>query len=304
MKSTVKESNFEQQSKVVGFAEVNVVALNPNRQQLNKLLNRDDADDDKEIEYVSEKDGVDRVRLSFWLREVKTGRLFSHNILLSKQNKTNQDATKVQIVNQTGTTTWVPFIVENEEVTENPDYSVLPKWFTEFQMKDEGKEPLKLADKKYRIAYSGEEDLTTFLLGWTKFNPFPQNSVQAEETVLIEDVEKLFIGNVKELSSIIGSDFDKSFVVLAGVRTNPDDADKQYQVIWNKGFLPANFIKYINNGCNFPTDYTKKVWKRFTDGVSGEYGFQAFYKLEPMTDYNKDEDISTSPETSPSELAY
>jgi hypothetical protein len=158
MKSTVKESNFEQQSKVVGFAEVNVVALNPNRQQLNKLLNRDDADDDKEIEYVSEKDGVDRIRLSFWLKEVKTGRLLSHNILLSKQNKTNQDATKVQLVNQTGTTTWVPFIVENEEVTENPDYSVLPKWFSEFQLRDGDKEPLKLADKKYKIAYSGEDD--------------------------------------------------------------------------------------------------------------------------------------------------
>lgn len=302
MKATEKVA-FEQTSKSVGFAECRVVSINPTKSQLNKLLGKEDADDDKEIEYVSEKDGVDRIRIAFWLEEVKNKRLFSHNFLLSKEYKLNNAADKVQIINQMGDTTWCPFIKNGEDITDEVDYSTMLDWFKEFQDKEKN----KIADKTFKKAYRGEEELYTFIKAWQNgANYFPATKEDCENTVLIEDVDKFFSGNVKELSGLIDSLWCKnSFIVLTGVETNKDDATKQYQKIFNGGYLPGNFMKFINNGCTFPTAWSKKTWDKFVAKVEDQYGFKAFYKLEPLQDYNPEEDINTKDEpTSPTEASY
>lgn len=291
MKATEKQQ-LEQTAKSVGFAEVRVRAINPDRSQLNKLLGKEDSSEDKELEYVSEKDGVDRVRISFWLEEVKTKKLFAHSILLIKENRLNNAGDKVQLINQMGDTTWCPFVKNGEEVTDEIDYSGMMSWFKEFQVKDTKE---VIAKKTYKVAYPGEEELLTFIKGWLNgVNLYPQTKQACEDTVLLEDTDKLFSGNVKELTSQIGGDFDKqSFVILTGVETSKDDATKQYQKVFGKAFLPGNFMKFINNGCTFPTSFSKKAWDKFLKAVEGEYGFKAFHKLEPLQDYNPAEDIST-----------
>ncbi len=287
MKSETK-ANLEF-GKKVGLAELRVLAINPDKAKLNKILGKDDSDDDKEIEYVSEKDGVDRIRLSFVLENVKTKGTEFHNILMAKANKVNQDATKIQIVNQTGDCSWVPFVEGGDE----PDYSLLPEWFTQFQNK--AKEVI--GKKTYRVAYQGEEDLMIFMRTWLgKANMYPQKAEACTDTILLEDADKLFTGNVKELTALLGTAFETTFVGLFGVRTDKDDKTKQYQQIWTKGFLPGNFMKFINNGMNFPNDWSKKQWEKFQKNAEGEYGFTAFHKLEPLQDYNPAEDLSQADE--------
>lgn len=302
MKATEKQQ-FEQAVKSVGFAEVRVRLINPTKSQLNKLQGREDSDEDKEIEYVSEKDGVDKVRITFWLEEVKTKKLIPYSIFLSKENRLNTAGDKVQLINQVGDTTWCPFIKDGEEITSEIDYSGMLDWFKEFQTQDKE----KIADKKHKIAYQGEEELLTFIRGWLNgVNLRPATVEACNNTVLLEDTDKLFSGNVKELTAQLGGNFDKqSFICLTGVSTAKDDATKQYQQVFGKAFLPGNFMKFINNGCTFPTAYTKKVWDRFLKLVEGEYGFKAFFKLEPLQDYNPAEDIATMEEpSSPTSAEY
>lgn len=289
---------------VTGFGELRVRILNPTRSQLNKLLGKEDSEEDKELEYVSEKDGVDRVRLTFWLEEQKSKSLYPHTIFLSKEFRLNNVGDKVQIINQMGDTTWCPFVKDGGEITDEVDYSVLPNFFKEFQVFDTKE---KIADKTYKKAYRGEEELYVFIKAWLSgANYYPNTPEACAETVLVEDIDKFFSGNVKELSSQINGMWDKqSFVGLFGVETNADDKEKKYQKIFSQAYLPGNFLKFINNGNTFPTTKTKKLWDKFVTKVEDKYGFRAFYKLEPLQEYNAAEDIAHEDEpTSPTEASY
>lgn len=301
MAKGTEKKQFDEISKVVGLGEFKVVSINPTREQLNKLLGKEDSDDDKEIEYVSEKDSVDRVRIVFWLQEQKSKRLIPHSIMLVKENRLNNNADKVQLINQLGDTTWCPFVKDGDEITDEIDYSGVLSWFKEFQNKDKE----KIADKTYKIAYQGEEELLCFLRGWLNgVNLYPATPDDCINTVFLENVDKLFSGNVKELTGEIDGLFSKqSFVALTGVSTSKDDSTKQYQQVFSKGFLPGNFMKFINNGNTFPTAWTKKIWEKFVKNVESQ--FKAFYKLEPLQDYNPAEDIATQDEPiSPTEASY
>lgn len=284
----------------VGFTTVKVVAVNPSREQLNKLLGKEDSPDDEPIKYLgTEKEsGVDRVRLAFWLKDDKNDKLFVHSFNLTNKERKNKDGDKVQLINSTCTTTWAPYVKgEDGTITTQVDQSLIQDWFLSFTDKDKK----VIAPKKWRKALAGEEELGTLLRSWLGRLDFNDT-----ETEVLIDTKKLFAENYKELRQLISLDeegnfteegYDTPFVILLGVRTDKDDTTKKYQQVWSKNFLPSGFMKYINNGNKFPSDYSKKVWKKFFDEVKGDYGFDGFTKLVPLTEYDVNEDISGTPDT-------
>jgi len=278
----------------VGFTTVKVIAVNPTREELNKLLNKDDSEDDKEIVYMgSDAEGNNRLRLTFWLKSIETGKLFVYSFNLTDKERKSKNGDKVQLVNQTCTTTWAPYIMKGEDITDKIDESLIPEWFSNFTTKEKE----VIGPKSFRKALAGEEELAVLLRSWLGRLDFTDTS-----TEVLVDTKKLFKENYKELRELISLDedgeFDKDgldtpFVALFGVRTDDDDSKKKYQQVWGKSFLPAGFMKYINNGNKFPTDYTRKVWERFSKEVTAdEYGFNGYTELCPLKAYNEADDVS------------
>lgn len=264
-----------------GFAEVRVVAINPNRKQLNELLGKEDSNEDKEIDYVDEYQDVPRVRIAVWLQDSQK-RLYVHSFNILNKERTNKEGNKYQFINSVQSTSWA-----DEEAN-------LQTWFTNFTDKEKN----ALGAKTYRKALIGEEELASLIRAW-----LGRLNFNKEDTDVTVDTAPLFKGNFKELQSQIGGDFDTSFVVLLGVRTvEPKEGEegetKQYQAVYGKSFLQAQFMKYINLGLKFPNDYTKKAWAKFKEEVEGEYGAgpNFYYEFEQVAEYNKEKDLAASAE--------
>lgn len=290
----------------VGFTAVKVVTVNPNLVELNKLLGREAAPDQKEPVYTGTDDeGNNRLRLAFWLKDIKSGKLFVHSFNLTNKERKNKDGDKCQLVNSTCSTSWAPLIkkldkkgvvVLNDEgkavCTDKVDETVIQDWFLNFTTKEKE----VLGPKKWRKALAGEEELATLLRSWLGRLDFMDI-----ETEVFVDTKKLFKEDYKELRELISLNnegefdaegIDTPFVILLGVRTDEDDPTKKYQQVWSKAFLPNSFMKYINNGLKFPTDYAKKVWKKFSDEATGEYGFDAQTELAAITEYDETKHIA------------
>lgn len=277
-----------------GFASVRVLAVNPTREELNKMLGKEPSENDKEFVYLGADDeGNERLRLAFWLYDENKEKYFVHSFNLINKFRSNKDGTKAQIVNSTCTTSWVPFKVGKNGVTDKVDETVIQDWFLQFTSKDKE----VIGTKKWRKAIIGEEELVTVLrsmlgrLDW--FDP---------DTEVLIDMNKLFKEDYTEITSLItplgdesdedNKGFDTPFVALMGVRTDEQDPSKKYQQVWGKGFLPNGFMRYINNGNKMPTEGSRKIWNRFLDEVEGEYGFSSYYKLTPLMVYDEKEDIA------------
>lgn len=261
--------------KYVGFTSVEVRAVNPSRSELNKLLGKEDENEDKEITYLTQdNEGNDRIRLSFWLYSEKFDKYFVHSFNLTNKKRTSKDGLKNQYVNNTCITAWA-----DEEKN-------LPEWFTAFQDREKN----NLGKKEFRQALLGEEELATLLRAWAGKMTWTDPGC----SVLI-DTKSLFAEDYSELRSIIGSDYETPFVILLGVRTDENDMTKQYQQVYGKSFLPGGFMKYLEKGFKFPTDYTKKTWDRFVDEVEGEYGFNSYFELVPALEYDSAKDVAAIP---------
>lgn len=290
-----EEREFE---KFVGFFKATVVAINPDREELNVLFGKEDKPEDKPIEYVgTDNDGNDKVRISFWLKDVKSGKLFPHNITIINKERLDQKGIKNQYINNVLDTGWAA----------DPK-SELPDFFTNFL----NKEKEVVGEKTYHKAKVGEEELGIIVKAWLGKLNFNHPECNAEI-----DVNKLLAGNYNELRCHIlpsnATEEEKKdslsapFVALAGVKTDEDDSDKQYQQIFSKAFLPGGFIAYINNGLKFPTDYSRNVWKSFQkkkDDLdnNGKYGFKAYHELVPLTKYDKSKDVAQGGEASETEV--
>jgi hypothetical protein len=231
-------------AKEIGLFEAKVVAINPDREELEKLLGTELEKDPEYVEKRKVKDSqnvetgeeVDSVRISVWTEDVKSKRLRNISFYLEDRPRFNKDQTKVQYINSVGTTTWA--LIEDGT-------STFPSWFTNFLSKDKS----IIGNKEYRQAIVGEEELMTFVKNWAKFDLFDV------DTNILLDTKKLFRGNVKELSEEINGDMVETIVAMATVRisekvVNEDSGEKEtvvYQSVYNKDFLPGFSMKYFRN---------------------------------------------------------
>ena len=230
-------------SRYIGVAPVFVLAVNPTKEELEKLY---DTELEKAPEYISEtevglegnKYKVPQVRLDFIVRtdaekcngiDMKTKVSF----FITKEVRYNRDRTKVQVINKYGETTWLP--IENAKAGTVPENL---SWF----------EPAE-----FRPAYIGEEELTNFI---KKYLVIPNKSYRKPngEVVELKDkskaearldkIEDYFKGNFSELKAIISLQPNNKIKCMFGVRTTDDN--KQYQAVFTQEFAT-----------NRTTDYSK-----------------------------------------------
>ena len=134
--------------KKVGLFEAKVIAVNPTREEYSDVLGRELKEDSKATDYLgTSKDGNARLRIDFWLADVKTEEKYKLTFFIENKEKENRDGTKKQYINNVGRCTWA----------DSPNN--LPTWFKE---------------RENRVAFVGEEDLYNFCLLYT--SPSPRDS--------------------------------------------------------------------------------------------------------------------------------
>ena len=260
--------------KKVGLFEANVIAINPTMEWYKDILGMELKEDSKAVEYLGKsQDGNTTLRVDFWLEEVKNKDKFKVTFFLENKERTNKDETKKQYINNIGTCSWAD------------DANNLPSWF---------------AGRDYRVAFTGEEDLYNFVKTW-----LGNLDYRDAETTLQLDWKTLMKGNLKDLKSQIDGEYCTTVVALATIKTVvKDDAAKEYQSVYNKGFLASYNLKQFRlvdyNSPSVLSNVRSKKSKdlkpheRFVLNVTGEYGCKDFYIFKDLKEYNSEDNLVAS----------
>lgn len=244
-----KEKETRSFNKYVGIFSANVVAVNPSKEELGKLL---DTTIEKDLEYtgMNDQSGAKRLTLSFWLQEENTKNLF--NVRFNLEDTIVESKTgKTQFINNIGTTSYAE------------DKSQVPGFLSE-------------GGREVRVAKKGEELLYKFLRAWLSNLSYEDSS-----TELYLDWKKLISGKVTEIREAIENYKSQTVCALATVRTADDG--KEYQAVYSYEFLPSYAL-----GCFTGTAKKNyKAVDRFIQKVTDtEYGCQDYYELKPLKVYD------------------
>ena len=299
MQLTKKETQ-EKKQLYVGFSEVDIISVSPNKEELIKLLGitEDKQEEFKEPSYESEKDGNQTVRLDFWVKSKKTNNLDKITFFLENTPRVSKDGNKNEYINQLGATQFVDSednLFDNFKAFQNvlswiKDGNVTPKWVA-------GAKPneVEVVEKKsYRKALKGESELMEFLK-----NALTGIDYRAFDTNLLLDMKKLFSGNFKELQQLIGNDLTSVVVCYAVKTVEKDGETKDYQSISNKYFSQGVNMKLFRN---FKYDNTtleglagkvesKKatpVEKLIYESSFGDYKIKDFFIPSDLQPYSDD----------------
>jgi len=261
-------------AKKVGLFEAKVIAVNPTTEEYADVLGRQLKEDSKATEYLgTSKDGNARLRLDFWLEEVKTQEKFKLTFFIENKEKENKDQTKKQYINNIGRCTWA----------DSPNN--LPTWFKE---------------RENRVSFVGEEDLYNFLRSWLSNIDF-----SSKKSTLQVEFNKLIKGNVKELKEQINGEWATNIVALATINTKEtEDGVKEFQNVYNKGFLPPYSIKAFRlldynaagtiSGLRQKASKDLKPHERFVLNVTGEYGCKDFFTFKELKEYSSEDNLVSS----------
>jgi hypothetical protein len=260
--------------KKVGLFEAKVIAVNPTTEEYADVLGRQLKEDSKATEYLgTSKDGNARLRLDFWLEEVKTQEKFKLTFFIENKEKENKDQTKKQYINNIGRCTWA----------DSPNN--LPTWFKE---------------RENRVSFVGEEDLYNFLRSWLSNIDF-----SSKKSTLQLEFNKLIKGNVKEIKEQINGEWATNIVALATINTKEtDDGVKEFQNIYNKAFLPPYSIKAFRlldynaagtiSGLRQKASKDLKPHERFVLNVVGEYGCKDYFTFKELKEYSSEDNLVSS----------
>jgi len=260
--------------KKVGLFEAKVIAVNPTTEEYADVLGRQLKEDSKATEYLgTSKDGNARLRLDFWLEEVKTQEKFKLTFFIENKEKENKDQTKKQYINNIGRCTWA----------DSPNN--LPTWFKE---------------RENRVSFVGEEDLYNFLRSWLSNIDF-----SSKKSTLQLEFNKLIKGNVKEIKEQINGEWATNIVALATINTKEtDDGTKEFQNIYNKALLPPYSIKAFRlldynaagtiSGLRQKASKDLKPHERFVLNVVGEYGCKDYFTFKELKDYSSEDNLVSS----------
>ena len=236
----------------IGVASVYVLAVNPDKAELEKLYGRTL---DKEPEYIGEtevgpegnKTKVPQVRLDFIVKVDSEKYLDSQNqplefiskvsVFLGKSPRIGANSGKYQVIDKYGRTAWAT--VEDINAKRIPQYTNGPANISE----------------GYRAAYIGEEELIGFLKAFLNIpNVEKWEEKDGKRQVvglidhpedaeaLLEHIDDYFKGDFTELRKIIGYQPNNKIKVLFGVK-NTDD-NKQVQTVYTRMFLKNNITDY------------------------------------------------------------
>jgi hypothetical protein len=269
-----EQSQVSDFKKSVGLFEATVVAINPDIEEYKEKLGMELKEDSKAVEYLgTSQDGNKTLRVDVWLEDVKNSSKFKVTFFLENKEKENKDKTKKQYINNIGSCSWAD------------DPNNLPTWF---------------AARDYRVANVGEEELYNFMRTW-----LGDLDYRDAETTLQLDWAKMMKGNVKDLKAQVNGEWCTNVVALATIKTvQKEDEIKEYQGVFNKGFLPSYSLKlfrlvnYSDQSIltNLRSKKSKdlKPHERFVINVTGEYGCKDFYTFKDLKEYNSDDNLVAS----------
>lgn len=219
----------------VGVAAVNVLAVNPTKEELEKIYN---TPVNKEPVYISETNGregtVKQIRVDFIVKadpKVNNGLspVSKVSIFLNNEPKFTLNGEKMQIVNKYGDFT---YITEEElKAGKNPN-----GWF---EMDD------------IRPALVGEEEITGFLKALLNVPAshfrMPDGTYKKIENISdaearLDTISKFFDGDISELKNIISMVPSYKVKVVFGVKNGSDG--KLYQDIYTRKFLKNGITDY------------------------------------------------------------
>lgn len=234
--------------KYIGVASAFVLAVNPTKEELEKLYGRTL---DKAPEYVSETEigpegnrtKVPQVRIDFIVKVDPEKYLDSQNqpldfiskvsIFLAKSPRVGANSGKYQVIDDYGRTAWAT--TEDIQAKRIPQYS---------------NGPANIA-ASYRPAFVGEEELIAFLKAYLNI---PSVEKWQDKKVVglidhpedaearLDHIEDYFKGDFNELKKIIGYQPKNKVKVLFGIK-NTDD-NKQIQTVYTRMFLKNNVSDY------------------------------------------------------------
>lgn len=268
-------------ARYTGIAPVFILAVNPNKAELEKLYNTQLENNPEylsEIEVGEDKHKVQNVRLDFIVKtdaEKCNGIEFTTKVafFIRKEYRYNRDQTKVQVIDKYGRTAWVT--VEQAKAHEIPVYKNGPANI----------------DKDYRPAYHGEEELTNFIKVYLNIpnvmkyvnNTWIMVDNPQECEARLENIAEYFKGNFKELRDVIALQPNNKVKVLFGVRTTDDN--KQYQVVYNQMFLKNTITDYSKLDVDLQERKAAGAYPttEFTVGDLKEYNVEATNFSDPAS---------------------
>ena len=278
---TQESSEAQEFKKYVGVASSYVVAVNPNKKELETIFGHEMTN---EPEYVVDSDRGKEARITFVVKtdpdsnngiELVTRAMFT----LRNTPAYNRDQSMVQIIDKYGNFTWIS--TEDAKAGNKP-------------LSKSGKE-LKI-DNSYRMACVGEAALIDFLKHYLcvgdVFNYVNGTWVKkenAEEYVFcLEHIKDYFNGNFSEIKEAIALQPNNKIKLLYGVRTTDDG--KQYQAVCTR----ENLMLSNSAGSNALLKMEKEL-----AGIKNSGGYaNTEYKVQELAEYTvAATDLSSAPST-------
>lgn len=233
-----------------GIAAVNVLAVNPNKAELERITGR--TYDEEPVYRGKDDDGNETMRITFYTKTNPDAKVNSGielvlpiSFTLVKARRVGQQSGKIQVIDKYGRTAWVtPAELESKSI---PQYS---------------KGPANIS-ADYRPAVIGEEFLINFLIKWLNI-PGPANYKEGqwimkdnpEDSEVSINLAKVFAGDVSELAEVVNMAREYLIKVAVGIRTTEDG--KQYHAVFTRDFaknavtdyskLDAAITEFQNNG--------------------------------------------------------
>lgn len=250
----------------IGASPVYVLAVNPTKEERNKLLN---AEIDSEPEYLREKEvdgkNVPQAMITFYVKpDVEGDIIIPMTFFVNKSYRYNRDKTKVQVIDKYGYSAWAtPEDLKNKAT-----------------LKSSTDKALKITTE-YRPAYNGEIQLIEFIKSYLNFdealsyvngewvkNPKVTNMEECECSL---DMDKLFKGDFSELNEVPKLMPKNKVKVMFGVRTTEDG--KQYQAVYTN--------KVLRNGARDYSEIDKDLQERKNAGAFSNVE----YDINPFREY-------------------
>ena len=233
-----------------GVAAVNVLAVNPNKAELERITGR--TYDEEPVYRGKDDDGNETMRITFYTKTNPDAKVNSGielvlpiSFTLVKARRVGQQSGKIQVIDKYGRTAWVtPAELESKSI---PQYS---------------KGPANIS-ADYRPAVVGEEFLINFLIKWLNI-PGPANYKEGqwimkdnpEDSEVSINLAKVFAGDVSELAEVVNMAREYLIKVAVGIKTTEDG--KQYHAVFTRDFaknavtdyskLDAAITEFQNNG--------------------------------------------------------
>lgn len=294
-----KSKEVKEFKRYVGVATMTIAAINPTKEEHEKLFNTTLEQAPEYLNKVADSDGKEypnaRISVVFKPETKDNGiemPLTTMSLFVQKRYRYNKDKTKVQVIDKYGRTTWANV----EDVKEHK----IPV--------DKNGNPMQI-DKDYRPAFIGEEELTLFVKKYLwikdimvfKNNTWVQNPDESPENCecRFENLNKIFEGDFSEIKDTLGNLPTQKVNVMLGVRTDPQTG-KLYQNVFTK-----KFAVYGASNSAFAKSITEMVKMASESGrvLNTEYSAEKVreYTVTPTTFTSTENTIQQESVTTPVE---